>query len=127
MSTSIQARQIHWHLHVCAMAELEALLSANTASIDPEFIDECRYSLFGGIQSATNLIAQEGWSPAMAAYPTTVKKLERLQEYWFGRHQIPDPQGPALMFHSLEQMLLSIAKVKYLTEKLQIYIRFAEE
>ena len=124
MTNPIGARQIHWHLLVTAMAELEALLTANTDTSDPELLDQCGYALFGGIQSASNLIAQEGWSPAMAAYPTTVKKLEHLQEYWMGRHQI-QTDDPVLMFHSLEQMLLSTAKVKYLTEQLQIHIRFA--
>lgn len=126
MSNPIGARQIHWHLLVTAMTELEALLTANTDTSDPELLDQCRYALFGGIQSASNLIAQEGWSPAMAAYPTTVKKLEHLQEYWMGRHQI-QTDDPVLMFHSLEHMLSSTAKVKYLTELLQIHIRFTTE
>lgn len=124
MDNPINARQIHWHLHVCAMAELEALLSSTKDESDPELIDKCRYALFAGIQSATNLVGQEGWSPAMASYPTTVKKLEHLQDYWFNRHQIKT-DDPALMFHSLEQLLSSTAKVKYLTELLQIHIRFA--
>lgn len=126
MSNPIGARQIHWHLHVSAMAELEAVLTANKAVIDPEIIDQCRYALFSGIQSASNLIFQEGWSPAMETYRASVMKLERLQEYWLTRHQITS-EDPVLMFHSLEQMLLSTAKVKYLTEQLQIYIRFAGE
>jgi hypothetical protein len=126
MTNSIGARQIHWHLHVCAMAELEALLSSIEADNGAELNDQCRRALFGGIQSATNLIAQEGWSPAMAAYPTTVKKLEHLQEYWMGRHQI-QTDDPVLMFHSLEQMLSATAKIKYLTELLQIHIRFTAE
>ncbi|MNP15380.1 hypothetical protein D3C76_1077350 [compost metagenome] len=126
MTNSIGARQIHWHLHVCAMADLEALLSSIEADNGAELNGQCRRALFGGIQSATNLIAQEGWSPAMAAYPTTVKKLEHLQEYWFNHHQIK-PDDPTFSFHSLEQMLSATAKVKYLTELLQIHIRFTTE
>lgn len=124
MSNSIGARQVHWHLHVNALAELEALVSSNPRDVDPELLDECRYALFGGIQSARNLIEQEGWNVIMPAYPTTKVKLDNLQVYWGKRHEIPVPDGPSFQYDSLETMLLSTAKIKYLTERLQIHIRF---
>lgn len=126
MSNSIGARQVHWHLQVNALADLEAVLSANKVSVDPEIIDQCRYALFGGIQAAQHLIEQEGWNPIMPAYPATKDKLDRLQGYWLDRHQI-GVDDPSYMYGSVEQLLLSTAKVKYLTEQLQIYIRFAYE
>jgi hypothetical protein len=126
MNNSIGARQVHWHLHVTALAELEAVLTANKVSVDPEIIDQCRYALFGGVQAAHHLIEQEGWKPEMPSYPTTKLKLEHLQRYWQDRHQI-SPEDPSYMYGALDQLLFSTAKVKYLTEQLQIYIRFAYE
>lgn len=126
MNTSIEARQIHWHLHVNALTEMKALLDTDTSAVDPELLDQCRYQLFTGIQAVQNLIVQEDWKPEMPAYPTTKLKLDHLQEYWGRRHKL-SPDDPTFIYDSLDKLLFATAAVEYLTKQVQLYIRFAGE
>lgn len=126
MGTSIGARQIHWHLLVLALAELEDTYNTSPDAFQLADADTYRYALFTGIQKARNLIIQEGWNPELPSYPTTKIKFDYLVSYWNCRHKLAE-DDPCIAAHTLEDLLLETANTKYLVEKLQIQLRFITE
>lgn len=125
MGNSIAARLVHWHLFVCALAELKAVYEAIKAY---DFLDVERYeqALFNGVPAALALIRQESWDDSMPAYPTTRAKLTELEGYWMDRHQvgINDRQFQA---NTLRELLTMTAMTNHFVALGRIELRFAAE